>query len=481
VTRAARFAALVLLILPLLAPDEGHAEAARPNIVLVMCDDLGWADLKSFNPTAQPLTPSLNAMADAGMKFSRFYAAAPVCSPTRGSCLTGRHPSRYGIPTANAGHMLAEEVLLPELLRETGYVTGHFGKWHLGTLTFSLKDSNRGKPGDRTHFSPPWEHGYNRVFATEAKVPTFDAMWSPAKHDGKTWEPVSDRSTAINYGTRYWNERGIEVTDHLDGDDSRVIMDRAIPFIQSAAEAGKPFFTTIWFHAPHLPVVAGSPHTNHYDGASLYERNYFGCITALDEQIGRLRETLRNLHVADNTLIWFCSDNGPEGQATSAPGDAHPFRGRKRSLYEGGVRVPGIVEWPAVVPAGLSTDIIAVTSDFLPTILDALDSKMPDERPLDGVSLMPSLRGDIDHERSQALGFQFGQQAAMQKDDWKIYTGDRGAHWELYNLQKDPGETHDLSGTAPERKQDLIAAFMTWQKSCKHSNHGADYVSSKTR
>ncbi|MCB1099383.1 MAG: sulfatase-like hydrolase/transferase [Verrucomicrobiae bacterium] len=440
-----------------------------------MCDDLGWADLKAFNSAARPLTPHVSEMAAAGMKFTRFYAAAPVCSPTRGSCLTGRHPSRYGIPTANAGHIPADEVLLPELVRAAGYVTGHFGKWHLGTLTFVQNDSNRGRTGDRSHFSPPWENGYDRVFATEAKVPTFDPMWNPTKHDGKAWAPVSDRSAAANYGTRYWNELGAEVTDNLDGDDSKVIMDRAEPFIRSAVEAGKPFFTTIWFHAPHLPVVASSRHTSHYADASLYDRSYFGCITALDEQIGRLRETLRELKIADNTLVWFCSDNGPEGQEASAPGRATPFRGRKRSLYEGGVRVPGIVEWPAVVQPGQSTGIAAVTSDFLPTLLDALDLKMPDQRPVDGISLMPALKGDVSRERSQPLGFQSGNQAAMHNGDWKIYSNDRGTSWELYNLREDPGETHDLSGNWPEEKKNLIASYQNWKVSCQRSSAGTDY------
>ena len=147
-----------------------------------------------------------------------------------------------------------------------------------------------------------------------------------------------------------------------------------------------PFFAAIWFHAPHLPVVAGPEHVAAYRQHDVYTRNYYGCITALDEQVGRLRAKLRELGVAENTMLWFCSDNGPEGRAGKAPGSAGPLRGRKRSLYEGGVRVPGIVEWPGHVRPG-TTDVAAVTSDYLPTVLDVLDVTYPSDRPLDGVSL----------------------------------------------------------------------------------------------
>jgi len=132
----------------------------RPNIILCMADDLGWAD-PGFNGNSIIKTPSLDAMAEAGLRFTRFYSAAPVCSPTRGSCLTGRHPYRYGITFANVGHMPKEEVTLAEVLKTQGYATGHFGKWHLGTLTKTEKDSNRGGPRGAKHYSPPWENGFD--------------------------------------------------------------------------------------------------------------------------------------------------------------------------------------------------------------------------------------------------------------------------------------------------------------------------------
>ncbi|MCA9271088.1 MAG: sulfatase-like hydrolase/transferase, partial [Planctomycetales bacterium] len=252
-----------------------------------MADDLGWGDV-GFNGNQVIQTPSLDKLSHEGLRLTRFYSAAPVCSPTRGSCLTGRHPYRYGIFFANVGHMRQQELTLAELLREHGYATGHFGKWHLGTLTTEIADANRGGPKNKEHFSPPWENGFDTCFSTESKVPTWDPMRKPARGAGSAgWDALDDDAPSLPYGTRYWTN-GKEVTDNLRGDDSRVVMDRALPFMQQAARAGKPFFAVIWFHAPHLPVVAGPEYAKIYAKHDSHRRNYFGCITALDEQVGRL-------------------------------------------------------------------------------------------------------------------------------------------------------------------------------------------------
>ncbi len=463
-------------LLGVLSGAAGSAAVAleRPNIVLMMCDDLGWGDV-GFNGGTVIQTPHLDAMAAAGLRFTRFYAAAPVCSPTRGSCLTGRHPYRYGIYFANTGHMKPEERTLAELLKTLGYATGHFGKWHLGTLTKTQRDANRGgRPGSARHYSPPQDNGFDVCFSTESKVPTYDPMWKPrGADDGGAWDAMTDRTDAVPYGTAYWNERGERVTENLDGDDSRIIMDRAIPFIEQAAGRNQPFFAVIWFHAPHLPVVADAEHRGLYPHArSVRHRNYFGCITAMDEQVGRLRKELRRLGVAEETLIAFCSDNGPEGKP-DAPGSAGPFRGRKRSLYEGGIRVPGLVEWPGRIPPGTTTDFPAVTSDYLPTILDLLDVEMLDGRPLDGVSLLPVLSG-AKSARGTPIGFQSGNQVAWMDDRYKIYRSGK-SEWELYDLQADPAESQDLADRFPQRVQAMASECVQWQASCRSSDAGADY------
>ena len=316
------------------------ATQERPNVILVMADDLGWGDLGcQGHPDLK--TPHLDALANDGVRFTRFHAAAPVCSPTRASCLTGRHPYRADIRGANSGHLGEHEATLQGVLGEAGYRTGHFGKWHLGTLTKTLRESNRGGPRGLKHFAPPWLRGFEVCFSTEAKVPTFDPMKHP-----KTGAP---------YGTHYWNHHGEVVRDNVDGDDSRVIMDRVLPFVRTATSEKQPFFAVVWFHAPHLPIVASPEDRKPYASFDETTQHYYGCITALDREVGRLRNVLTEVGVADNTIVWFCSDNGPEGKAGKAPGSAGPLRGRKRSLLEGGLAGPAIAWLPGVLERGAAS------------------------------------------------------------------------------------------------------------------------------
>ncbi len=447
--------------------------AERPNVILVMCDDLGYGDPSCFNPDSPIRTPHIDAMAGNGLRFTRFYSAAPVCSPTRGSCLTGRHPYRYGIYFANTGHMKPGEITLPELLKDQGYTTGHFGKWHLGTLTTTVKEANRGGPRGVKHFAPPSQHGYDESFVTESKVPTFDPMIKPADGGKHAWDQISDRSSAVAYGTHYWDHDGNPVTENLAGDDSAIIMDRAVPFIEQAVKNKTPFFAAIWFHAPHLPVVAGEKHVAPYLQYDVYQRNYYGCVTALDEQVGRLRGKLKELGVADDTMLWFCSDNGPEGRDGKAPGSAIDLRGRKRSLYEGGVRVPGILEWPGHVSPG-TTNVAAVTSDFLPTTLDVLGKTYPGGRPVDGESLLDVVLGKST-SRVGPIGFQSSKQVAWHRGKYKIISSDQGKTWELYDLDADVRESNDIAGQHAPLVKRLVAEVTAWQRSCKRSDNEQDY------
>ncbi len=459
-----------------LAPEIFAAAKKRPNIILIMADDLGWGDVRCFNQGTPIQTPHLDSMAAAGIQFNRFYSSSPVCSPTRGSCMTGRYPFRYGIYYANTGYMKTEELTLPELLRKQGYNTGHFGKWHLGTLTTTIQDANRGKPGNLKEFSPPQVNGFDVCFSTESKVPTWDPMLKRSGESSKTcWNYIKNKSTAVHYGTHYWNEKGEIVRDNLEGDNSRIIMDRVIPFIKQSVEENEPFFSVVWFHTPHLPVVAGPKYAAMYDQYDEFEKNYYGCITAMDEQIGRLRATLREHGVADNTMIWFCSDNGPEGKnADENPGTTGNFRGRKRSLYEGGVRVPGILEWPARVQPGMVSDFPVVTSDYLPTILDEIGVELPDKRPVDGISLLPMLDGKMT-KRSLPIGFESREQLSWVTQQYKLYSGDVGKTWEFYDLLADPYERDDIAARNPKRVKRFKKQLMKWRASCAVSDSGKDY------
>ena len=451
---------------------------AAPNVVLLMADDLGWGDV-GFNGNEVILTPNLDAMAANGLVFDRFYAAAPVCSPTRGSCLTGRHPTRYGIPYANSGHMKPEEATLAEVLRKQGYATGHFGKWHLGTLTKTLKEANRGGPRGVAHFSPPQMNGFDVCFATESKVPTFDPLRKPAKFPKGAslrigWDAMDAGTQWESYGTHYWDETGAMVQGDLLGADSKLIMDRALPFIEDAVKQERAFFAVVWFHTPHLPVVADSGDRKPYHKFDLHTRNYHGCVTALDREVGRLRAKLRDLKVAGNTMVWFCSDNGPEGNAKS-PGSAGPFRGRKRSLYEGGVRVPAVLEWPSQITKSWKSAFPAVTSDYFPTVLSALKLPTPSV-PMDGIDLMPVITGNLT-VRPTPIGFQSRNTLTWNTHQYKLVMNVKKTDTvlELYDLLADPSESRDLSAELPDKVNELKAELLAWQASCEASAQGADY------
>jgi len=438
--------------------------AAKPNIILCMADDLGWGD-PGFNGNRIIKTPNLDEMARSGLRFTRFYSAAPVCSPTRGSCLTGRHPYRYGIFFANVGHLRREEITLAEALKTAGYLTGHFGKWHLGTLlpNYSGKGPGR-KP--RQNYMTPAMSGFDEWFSTEFAVATYNP-YDPALFHGKKYD----------LRALYWHN-GRNVTTPLTGDDSRIIMDRVIAFIRSAVRRNKPFLAVVWFHAPHAPVVAGPEHRKLYSNFSEDEQHYYGCITAMDQQIGRLRNHLRQLNIAENTMLWFCSDNGPEGKDGKHGrfrGSAGPFRGRKRSLLEGGIRVPALLEWPALIRHARVTDIPCCTSDYYPTIIDLLDIAMPNQpRPIDGISLMPLIEQRM-KRRPTPIAFQSHNQLALIDNRYKIYSNDGGKHFALYDLIADPGETHNLAAEKPQLLRSMIQQLKSWQLSCSNSLAGKDY------
>jgi arylsulfatase A-like enzyme len=426
--RAAWLSAVVLLVL---AGNLGAAE--KPNFVLCMTDDQGWGDV-SYNGLKQVQTPNLDAMAAAGLRFNRFYAAAPLCSPTRGSFLTGRHPFRYGC--TNPGRPLRpQEMTLAQAVKPAGYVTGHFGKWHLNGV------SGPGKP----------------VLA--------DDPLSPAKFGFDQYLSVS------NYFDLNWTLARNGVPEKFSGDGSDVIVHEAVQFMNSAVEQKKPFVAVIWFGNPHSPHQA-LPEDQKTAGGSAY----YGEIVGIDRAMGRLRRELRQLGVADNTLLFFCSDNGATG-----PGSTGGLRGRKGSVWEGGLRVPGIIEWPARIPKPRVTDVPACTSDLYPTIVDLLDLKVPNQvLPIDGLSIVSLIDGKMT-ERPRPIGFWHGGGVTIGAGH-ATWTGNRyklhrlaDNRFELYDLIADPQETHDLAAEKPDIVRQLRPDLEAWQESVVRSNQGADY------
>ena len=443
---------------------------SKPNIILIMADDLGYGDVGYNNPIIK--TPSIDKMAKEGVQFNRFYVSVPVCSPTRGSILTGRNPYRYGIYSANVGHLKKEELCLAEVLRAANYSTGHFGKWHLGTLTTAETDGNRGRLNDSTHYSPPWLNGFDVSFSTEAKVATWNPMIVPENYEGE----MGNKKAGEHSGNSYWIGEGQKASSNLEGDDSRIIMDRVIPFIESSVLEKKNFFAVVWFHTPHLPVITSDHYRNLYKEYSEEEQHYFGAITAMDEQIGRLRSILNKLKIDNNTLILFNSDNGPEGRTKSGKtqGTALDLRGRKRSLYEGGIRVPAVMVWPDVIKTHMKIDVPVTTTDIFPTLLSILNLNPSNlVKPIDGVNIFPLIHGA--KARSSSICFQFNNQRAVIDDQFKLYSPDRGVTYELYDILADKSETRNLYSEKKDIADRLKKILVDWLESCKQSDGGKDY------
>lgn len=448
----------------------------RPNIILVMTDDQGWYDA-GFNGNPFIKTPNLDALASKGVIFNRFYSASAVCSPTRASLITGRNPLRIGIPYANTGHMKEEEITIAEMLKKEGYATGHFGKWHLGTLSKSIPDANRGgkKEFDKD-YAIPSDHGYDQFFCTESKVPTYDPLVFPRQFEnGESkrygWKAVKNNDSTNNYGTAYWTGKDQIVTSNVKGDDSRIIMDRVLPFIEESVVKEEPFFTTIWFHTPHLPVVADSLYRSFYPEMDLASQLYYGSITAMDKQMGRLWEALESAEIDGETIVFFCSDNGPE---VRTPGSAGDLRGRKRSLYEGGVRVPAFMVWKNNIAGGRRVDFPAFTSDYMPTILDILEIKFPDSRPLDGKSILNALKGN-EEIRDKPMGFICRPKVSWVTHQYKLVGDENLENLELYDLLNDRSEKNNIIEAYPELAKELEADLTEWLASVEKSNRGMDY------
>ncbi len=430
-------------------------EAERPNIILMMADDLGYGDT-GFNGNTIIKTPQMDALVKKGIKLTHFYSGSSVCSPTRATCLTGRHHDRFGIYGANQGHLPAQEITLAKILKEKGYTTGHFGKWHLGTLskTMSAKGAKR---HPELNFAPPWERDYDASFVVESAICT----WNPGLGKRAKNNPFYENGVALD-----GNDKS------LLGGAARVVVDRAVPFIEQAVADQKPFLAVVWFNAPHEDIEAGPDYLKMYEGYG-EAAHFYGCITEMDEQVGRIRDTLDHLGVADNTLIFFCSDNGPEGKTVEGrrAGTTAGLRGRKRALYDGGVRVPAFAVWPKQIKAGTESDAILSTLDYFSTIKEIVDYEMPDERPLDGQDILPILTGKVE-ARERSIPFRYNNgTTALVKDGYKLVM----PAGELYDLSKDRAEENDIASAFPERTEHMKRELIAFFDSVKNSHAGGDY------
>jgi arylsulfatase A-like enzyme len=423
-----------------------------------MTDDQGWGDT-GYNGHPELKTPNLDALAASGLRLDRFYTAHFNCSPTRASVLTGRHPHRMG--TFGPGAPIrAKELTVAKVLQGAGYATGHFGKWHLN-----------GKNGDRNTKTPPGR----AILANDPLSPGklgFDE-WVSADNFYDI-DPVLGRNG---------------VAEKFHGDGSDIATDEALKFIRKQAGAGKPFLAIVWYGNPHTPHEALPADKAVYAALPEKDQNYYGELTAIDRNIGKLRTALRDLKVANNTLLWFTSDNG----GAAGPKSTGNLRGSKGTLWEGGVRVPGLIEWPARIAKPVTSGMPCSTLDIYPTVLAAAGAKAEKQiEPLDGINLLPLFDGKLT-QRGKAIPFvaKLGSENSHSVLlDWpyKLHTGagaNRGKKGEvggevkpvlLYDIAKDPKETTDLAAQEPERVAKMKAELAVWKESALKSLAGGDYA-----
>jgi len=428
-------AALALGLSGCAGPARRTEEGARnPNIILCMTDDQGWGDV-SYNGLKQIQTPALDAMAAKGMRFNRFYAAHPSCSPTRASVMTGRHPYRMGCIWPGMP-LKKEEMTIAQAVKRAGYATGHFGKWHLNGV------AGPGKLIPDSDPLSPRNVGFDEAFSVSNY---FELDWT-FSHNG--------------------------VPEKVTGDGSDAIVGAALKFIEENVKQDKPFLAVIWYGSPHVPHKPLAADLKKAGGSA-----YYGEMVGVDRSMGTLRRGLRRLGIADNTLVWFCSDNGSwlDPAAPSAHGSNGPLRGRKGELWEGGVRVPGLIEWPARIKRPVVTEVSACTSDIYPTIMDILNLKVPNQvEPLDGISLVPLLDGRM-KERPSPIGFWArGFGLAWNDNRYKLIQNGPDK-WDLYDMTVDISEETDLADRHPEIVNRMKAELENWRQSVLRSDRGEDY------
>ena len=403
-----------------------------------MADDMGWGQTGYYDHPVLK-TPNLDAMAAIGLRFDRFYAGASNCSPTRATVLTGRSNDRTGV--FNHGYPLRlQEKTVAQALKGAGYATGHFGKWHLNGLR------GPGVPvlGDDTH--SPGAFG----FETWLTVTNFFDL-----------DPIMSRNGEF---------------EEFKGDSSEVVVAEALKFIGQQAKAKKPSLSVIWYGTPHSPFRALEEDAAHFPDLNKDSKNQYGELVAMDRSIGTMRKGLRDLGIEKDTLVWFCSDNG--GLPKITPETVGGLRGFKNSVYEGGIRVPAIIEWPGQVKPQI-TKFPGSTLDIFPTLADVvgLDSKKVMPHVIDGISLKPNFTEEI-AKRDKPIPIRHDNRGALIDNHLKVVTQDiEKGEFEMFDLEAEHSEKTDVSEKFPEDKKRLMAAYQKWTESAEESIAGKDYES----
>jgi arylsulfatase A-like enzyme len=398
-----------------------------PNIVLILADDLGYAEL-GCQGCKDIATPNIDSIAAGGIRFTQGYVSCPICAPTRAGLLTGRYQQRFGFETNPGPEAYADDKFglpldqptLAERLKGCGYATGMVGKWHIGY-----------KP----ELTPP-KRGFDEFFGFLS--------------GGHNYLPGGRRSEL---------RRGM---DAITG-EKEYLTDafgrEAVAFIQK--NKGKPFFLYLPFNAVHSPLEAVEKYLKRVEGIKDANRRTYAAMTiAMDDAVGRVLHALQEAKLEDNTLIFFLSDNGgPTPQTTSSNA---PLRGYKGQVWEGGIRIPFMVQWKGHLPAGKVCRDPIISLDIVPTVLAAAGKAVSPDWKLDGVNLLPYLTGDKAGKPHDVLYWRFHTKHAIRVGDWKLVNQQDTARPELYNLADDIGESKDLADKMPDKVKELDKAWQAW-------------------
>ncbi|MEZ6044095.1 MAG: sulfatase-like hydrolase/transferase [Planctomycetaceae bacterium] len=423
-----------------------HA-AERPNFIIVLADDLGYGDLACYG-NEEVFTPNLDQFANEGLRLTSCYAAHPNCSPSRTGLMTGRTPTRVGvhnwIPYLSPMHMRKSERTIASLLHDAGYTTCHSGKWHMNGM-FNMPEQPQ--PGD---------HGFDHWFSTQNNA-------LPNHHDPDNFV------------------RNGKDVGQLEGYSAHLVVDEAINWLEAGRDEEKPFFLYVCFHEPHEPIASDEKYTKLYPSDDPSYSAHHGNITQMDDAFGRLMQKVDSLKLREKTFIFFTSDNGPARTNYHPHGSAGPLRAKKGHIYDGGIRVPGILRWPGHTTAGATSDEPICGVDLLPTLCEISGTSVPTDRAIDGTSILSILDNEpIERETPLYWHFNSAQsdtKVALRDGEWKILATLTGPNlrtgsniteeinqsiktaklkdFELYNLNNDIDESEELSRIESVRFQQM--------------------------
>ena len=400
------------------------ATETRPNILIFLCDDTGWAEF-GFQGNKQIPTPNIDSIAKNGVRFTQGYVSGPYCSPTRAGLLTGRYQTRFGHEfnsTARQSGLSLDETTMAERFHEIGYATCAIGKWHLGS-----------EPQYR-----PMKRGFDEFYGTLANTPFY-------------------------HPTMFVDSRKSAEIQKIEDDDfytTDAYGDRAVDWLERHKE--KPWFLYVPYNAQHAPLQAPEKYLKRFEHITDKNRRTFAAMmSAMDDATGKILDKVRDLGQEENTLIFFLSDNG--GPTNSTTSSNKPLRGFKSTTWEGGVRVPFCVQWKGKLPAGETYQQPVIQLDILPTALAAAGVEARKEWKLDGVDLLPHLTGKNDEPPHNTLYWRFGQQWAIRHGDWKLVAGNGGdMQGELFNLADDKEESNNLAAAEQDKVRELKGLWDEW-------------------